>query len=195
MDYKELLHKARIVIVISLLLLAGCAANLGGIEGKMVGADTGDPLEDVQIILCLKSEEEASICTLQAAPTTETDSNGDFELSKVPPGSYLLMYGMRDELVATPDDWGDVEVGPTRLVLNRDGQFAPEGEGLFWEDGWETVGNEASSADGSISMLVDGYIRSIRLGISMMVEDTHRAPVVEVHAGETIQIEWQVMAR
>ena len=119
--------------------------------------------------------------------------NGTFKLSKVSPGSYLLMYGMADELVSTPNDWGDVEVGNLQLVLNSQGQFAPEGEGLFWEDDWETVGNKSDSD--FINILFDGYIRSYRLGISIMVEDTQRAPVVEVRAEETIQIDWRVMAR
>jgi len=196
MDYRRPLHDVAIMIVMLTLLLTGCASNRGRIEGTIVGADTGEPLENTQIILCLQSEQEESLCILQAAPTTVSDSNGTFRLSRVSAGSYLLMYGMPDELASTSDEWGGVEVGPTTLTLNGLGRFVPTGEGMFWEDGWETVGNEyTSESTPSFSILGDGYIRSNRLGISMMVENMDRAPVIEVCAGETTQIEWQVMAR
>ncbi len=187
-------RKMILASVFILIMLVGCASNTGIIEGTIKSESTGEMLADVHIILCLEpSTEEEYLCTLQAKPTTTSDSNGVFRLSNVPEGSYLLMYAMPDELSSTSKEWNGVELSPTILRLDGFGNFVPHGEGLFWEDGWEIDGNIATGS--GLSLLIDGYIISNRLGISIMIQDQKKTPFVEVNVDEQIQYDWILMGR
>ena len=131
---------------------------------------------------------------LQSAPTTRSDASGAFTLSDVSPGSYVLLYGMPDELVSSPEEWEGVVVGATTVVLDENGRFIQEGEGRFWEDGWESVGAQLTDAAGK-TIYTDGYALSNSMGISMMVVNREREPIVVVQPRKTTEIEWQVLER
>jgi len=175
------------------MLSTGCGGRSGELTGHIIGAKSGQPLANTQIILCLLSP-DTSGCTLQAAPTTRSDASGAFTLSDVSPGSYVLLYGMPDELVSSPAEWEGVVVGSTTVELDENGKFVQEGEGRFWEDGWESVGAQLTDAAGK-TIYTDGYALSNSMGISMMVVNRERAPVVVVQPRETTEIEWQVLER
>ena len=53
-------------------------------------------------------------------PTTTTDTNGDFMLTGLDPGNYLLLYAMPGELTSTPEHLGGVMVGPTKGDMDRE---------------------------------------------------------------------------
>jgi hypothetical protein len=101
---------------------------------------------------------------------------------------------MPDELVSSPAEWEGVVVGATTVELDENGKFVQEGEGRFWEDGWESVGVELTDAAGK-TIYTDGYARSNNMGISIMVVNRERAPVVIVQPRKTTEIEWQVLER
>jgi 5-hydroxyisourate hydrolase-like protein (transthyretin family) len=90
----------RVLLICNLIamLSTGCGGRSGEITGHIIGTETGQPLVNTQIILCQLSS-EISGCTMQSAPTTRSDASGAFTLSDVSPGSYVLLYGMPDELV------------------------------------------------------------------------------------------------
>jgi hypothetical protein len=182
------------ICVVSALILSGCGgARTGGIEGTMTGAESGAPIANAQVILCKGTAEESG-CVLLADPTTTTDSEGNFSFNGLEPGSYLLLYGMPGELTASPEDWGGVVVGQTKVDLDEDGKFVQTGEGDFWADGWENVGEQMTDAAGK-TIYTDGYAQSIRFGISMMVVDRERAPILAVQPRETTEINWVVLER
>ena len=197
-----------------LLLLVACGTPRGAINGHIVGANTGEPLKDAQIILCLLPETEGVnfLCTLQATPTALSDASGVFTFSDVNPGAYVLMYGLSDELASTPDEWGDVKVTKAKPCMrgmkNAVCQSLEAPEGLFWQAGGTYLGevifrlgvpdDETESTvigTGGGTYTFQGAVRSDHTGISIMVSDGELAPVVRVQAGETTEIEWQAMGR
>ena len=138
MSFKRLLqHRMGLVLVLLLIMACGIfqpaptpvpptatptpVSLYGHIVGRIIGADTGNPLADLQIILCLLPSEfdgEESACTLQVAPMARSDASGAFEFLEVPDGSYVLMFGDPDELASTVDEWGGIEVTTGKLCVN-----------------------------------------------------------------------------
>ena len=189
----SLTMRVSLICILFAMLSTGCEGRSGEITGHIMGAESGQPLTDTQIILCQLSS-EISGCTMQSAPTTRSDASGTFTLSDVSPGSYVLLYGMPDELVSSPEEWEGVVVGTITVVLDENGKFVQEGEGRFWEDGWESVGAQLTDAAGK-TIYTDGYARSNSMGISMMVVNREREPIVVVQPRKTTEIEWQVLER
>ncbi len=170
----------------------------GTINGSLTGADTGEPLKETRIILCLFPDLETDdyVCTLQAMPTALTDANGAFVLDKVPLGSYALTYGFADELVSNPDEWGGVTVD-TR-VKHWDGWKMTElREGVFWQDGQSFLDGEIDFTIASDHQphLGSGSVKSNYFGIWITAEDLELTPIVQVQAGETTDLNWQVSGR
>jgi hypothetical protein len=232
MNHKSLLPQMTGLILV-LLLLVACGTPQpaptsvpptptftpvprGAINGQIMGAGSGEPLEGALIILCLLPEVEVDdyICTLQAAPTALSDASGAFGLSEVPAGSYVLMYGLSDELKSTPDTWKGVKVTkaePCAIDISAGEKAAvcqsPKAlENAFWQDGgtyfgsltYNTIDNpDEIGAFIGIGMIYisNAAVRSNHLGISIMIADGKLAPVVNVQAGETTDIEWQVNGR
>lgn len=183
-----------ILWVVSVLLLSGCGGGRkGDINGTMTGAETGAPIANAQVILC-KGDPEQSGCVMLAEPTITTDAEGNFAFSGLEPGSYLLLYGMPGELTSTPDQWEGVLVGPTKVDLDEEGKFVQTGDGDFWADGWENFGEQMTDAAGK-TIYTDGYALSNKYGISMMVVDREREPVVVIEPRETAQVNWVVLER
>ena len=190
---RSLTMRVSLICILFAMLSTGCGGRSGEITGHIIGAESGQPLANTQIILCQPSP-EISGCTLQSAPTTRSDASGAFTLSDVSPGSYFLFYGMPDELVSSPAEWEGVVVSATTVELDENGKFVQEGEGRFWEDGWESVGAQLTDAAGK-TIYTDGYALSNSMGISIMVVNRERAPVVVVQPRKTTEIEWQVLER
>lgn len=192
----------------------------GTIDGHIVGRDTRKPLDRAQIILCLLSEvmEGSVLCTLQAIPTALSGTNGEFHFSEVPIGTYVLMYGLSDELQLTPKQWGGIEV--TKAETCTDGMTnvvcrSSEDESAFWQTGGTYLGEENTLGftksfdedantmiaiahrftDGEGLYLLQGAVRSNFTGISIMVLEGKLAPMVQVIDGETASIEWLVNGR
>ncbi len=193
MTSRSLTMRVSLICILLAMLSTGCGGRSGEITGHIIGAESGQPLTNTQIILCQLSS-EISGCILQSAPTTHSDASGAFTLSDVLPGSYVLLYGMPDELVSSPEEWEGVVVGATTVVLDENGKFVQEGEGRFWEDGWESVGAQLTDAAGK-TIYTDGYARSNSMGISMMVVNREREPIIVVQPRKTTEIEWQVLER
>ena len=193
MTSRNLTMRVSLICILFAMLSTGCGGRSGEISGHIVGAESGQPLADTQIILCQASP-ETSGCTLQSTPTTRSDASGAFTLSDVSPGSYVLLYGTPDELVSSLAEWEGVVVGATTVVLDEDGKFVQEGEGRFWEDGWESVGAQLTDAAGK-TIYTDGYALSNSMGIAIMGVTQESCTVVVVQPRKTTEIEWQVLER
>jgi hypothetical protein len=175
------------------LLSTGCGGRNGAITESISGAKSGQPLANTQIILCQGSQ-EISGCTLLSEPTTKSDANGAFTLENVTPGSYVLLYAMPDELISSPAEWEGLVVGPAEVEEDEDGKFVQVGKGKFWEEGWQNKGDYYTD-DAGRRIYTDGYALSNSLGISMMVINQEREPLVVVPPRETIEFMWQVLER
>jgi hypothetical protein len=190
-------------VILSSIMLAllgtACSPSKGAINGHVIGADTREPLQDISIILCLVPdlENDDYVCTLQGMPPATTDTNGAFVYDDIPPGSYILTYVLADVLVANPDEWGGVTVNAQ--VRSWDAslhQFKEMREGAFWQDGQISLGNiGVVTASGNRLLLKDGSVKSNHFGIWITAENGELAPLVQVQAGETTDLSWQVNGR
>lgn len=178
--------------IVVMVFLSGCGmfSDSGTITGNVINMRTGKPLNDVQIIIALKLENEEK-CKLLKSPTTRTDINGDFTLLNVPPATYKLMYALPDELSSTPSEWGGVIVGEPDMVYSQEtGKFEQKGEGPFWDAGWEESGSRFYANDHSLTAFMKGTMLSNRLGISFYVEDYKKVPEFQVLPNDTIN--WDI---
>ena len=130
-------------------------------------------------------------------PPATTDTNGAFVYDEIPPGSYILTYVLADELVASPDKWGGVTVNTqVRSWDARLGQMKEMREGAFWQDGQTGLGKiNAITASGNRLLLNNGSIKSNHFKIWITAENGELTPLVQVKAGETTDLNWQVRAR
>lgn len=64
--------------------------TIGDIQGKLLSANTSQPLAGAAIILGLVTGEFQ--CTLQNSLVTTSDNSGNFHFSEVTPGTYVLFY-------------------------------------------------------------------------------------------------------
>lgn len=194
----------------------GCSG--GGGVGSVTGTITdGDaPLSNVQVILCEnapKNAEEHLICTLKSSPTTTTGSDGTFELTDVPAGSYVIMYGLPDQLKLTPEEWDGIPItrgtfcmeGMKNSVCDIDGVESS----LFWSEGaWHIatltameyqddekqpgvviVANAKEGTAGEHTHIYLGTLRSTYAGISSNILAGQYAPQVEVVGGKTFAVD------
>lgn len=205
------------------LLLAACGAGApaaGSIKGRLAGSNSSKPLEKAQVILCLASGEgSAELCTLQAAPTVETDASGNFRLDGVPAGKYYLVYALPAELKLSADKWGGLKLtrGATCMKSGKNAICKPdkEADGGFWQGGgtylgnnntilratkfddeakYSPVGAKFTSGEGGL-FLFQGAARSDFTGISFGVEAAKLAPQVQVNGGAVSEVEWKVLGR
>jgi hypothetical protein len=181
------------ICILVALLVSGCGSRTGEITGTITGAASGQPLANTQIILCQMSE-DVSGCMMLPEPAAVSGADGAFTIESVAPGSYVLLYGMPGELKSSPADWDGIQVGSTTVELDENGKFVQTGEGKFWEEGWESVGAELTDAAGK-TIYTDGYALSNKLGVSIMVVNRERAPLVVVRPGDTVEMDWQVLER
>jgi hypothetical protein len=217
---KHLICIGSLVLCLLLTACGGGTPAAGGIKGRLVGSESGKPLEKAQVILCLAAAEgSAEVCTLQAAPTVQTDATGAFQLDGVPAGKYYLLYALPAELKLSADKWGGLKLtrGATCMKSSKNAICKPdkEADGGFWQDGGAYVGNnniskgatkfddeakyspvgaKFTSGEGGL-FLFQGAARSDFTGISFGVEAAKLAPQVQVNGGAVSEVEWKVLGR
>jgi len=191
--------------------------SVGTIAGHIICDSSGEPLKDAQIILCSIPKEKMQnfFCTLKASPTVKSDKDGSFTLSNVPEGSYILLYGMQDELLVNPDEWDNVKLTQAEPCMKKmknavcPSSEAPES--MFWQNGGthlsDTIFGTRAPDDPEAFIIISkgggvfqihaylGGVRSDRTGISLMIMEGKLAPVVVVQPGDTTDIEWKVIGR
>jgi hypothetical protein len=107
------------IIIIIALLLVGCTSTssnstttptetitptTGDIQGKLLSANTTEPLAGAAIILGLVTGELE--CTLQSDLVAVVGEDGTFELVNVPPGTYVVFYDPSGE---AKDSWENID--------------------------------------------------------------------------------------
>lgn len=178
----------------------------GQIVGRIIGADSQRSQADLQIVLCLLSpatEGEPESCSLQDAPSAVSDADGVFELHDILAGSYILVFGRPDDEVSPAEDWAGLDVTTGQLcVASLTGKryVCSSEEVAFWAEGGDVLtGQERLTIgdDGKVEFfgVLEGIVRSRSVGLSVMIQDTALAPVVHVRAGETTEVDWQLVGR
>jgi hypothetical protein len=196
------------IFSLSLILIAlacSCGDKTGSIEGILLNGSVEDelqqePLKNARIVLCRikgdilpegpvvseandKNAEEIGV--LLAEPIVLTDSKGEFVLSEVPCGTYLVLFHLfPGELEHV--QWQDKVLTETIIDMET-GQIPPSGKPDFWEDGGLAFVNaDWSSQDGLTA--VDGNVCSGKLGFCFLLRDKKAYPVVEVLADSIVSV-------
>jgi hypothetical protein len=189
---------------------------VGAVDGRIVSAGTGEPLENAQIIVCEVLDEayEHLICTLRGAPTTVSDSDGTFELTDVPTGTYIVMYGLPGLLKMTPEAWDGIDVTRGTFCMQGGQNSVCDIEGVtpsaFWAEGALQVGEVittfvyqedeqqpgvvilAEAEEGSTGEhyhVYQGTIHSNHTSISANVVAGQYSPEIEVIRNEAVTVE------
>ena len=193
--------------VMLIALLSSCeTGKTGTIEGILVNGSAEDelqqePLQNARIVLCRftgdilpegpvvseaneNSAEEIGV--LLAEPIVLTDSKGEFVLSNVPCGTYLILYHLfPGELEHI--QWHDVVLTETIIDMETGG-IPASGKPDFWEEGGlALVDADWSSQDGLTAK--EGNVCSVKMGFCFLVRDKKPYPVVKVLADSTVHVQ------
>jgi hypothetical protein len=76
------------------------------IAGSLINKDTGEPLAGARVVLCPKGSEETA-CVIDAELTSVTDSDGQFNITGVRPGEYVVLYNASGEI---RPEWDGMEL-------------------------------------------------------------------------------------
>ncbi|MEE9324611.1 MAG: hypothetical protein V3U90_03540 [Dehalococcoidia bacterium] len=165
--------------------------DFGAVKGKLIGADSQRPLSGAAIILCLFTDERE--CTLQASLIATADESGEFQLSDVPPGSYVVLYdpsgGAKagwEEIDGLKIKYGFTDVGLGGVTREFIDSFGGGSITIQEGTGWTYSDGELVAMDGS-------YV-SEKYGLTM---DFHmEEPVtIEARRGETTEFELRAWAQ
>lgn len=198
--------------LIFLVALSACSSpekKIGNISGSVVYENPDkemphEPLKNVKIVLCEVSEDEGlpegpvvasinedrveNIGILIAEPTAITDSVGGFMLTKVPLGTYLILFHLfPDELIGI--DWHDGVL--TEAYIDFRSQKTPTISASEKPDIWEKGGfiNAQINWDSKEGFTVEeGNACSETWGFCFMIRDQKPYPVVKVQPDSTIEI-------
>jgi hypothetical protein len=207
-------------LLVASMFFMGCGSSKqGAIKGHIVSIGDKMPVADVQIILCKVQDDayEHLICKLQIAPTTISDNAGNFELTDVPTGTYILMYGLPGVLKMTPEEWDGIDVTRGTFCMKSGQNSVCEIEGVtpsaFWAEGSVEVGSaifafkyqdneqqpgvviQAGAEEGSAGEnmhIYQGTIISNRTGISANIMAGQYSPTIGVAGNKVVTVEIEI---
>lgn len=83
------------------------APATGSVQGVLTGSKSSQPIADAYVLLCAVVDPTASEpeCLLRADLSTVTDTDGSFTFESVSPGTYIVVYGLSDEVQGSPQTW------------------------------------------------------------------------------------------
>jgi hypothetical protein len=207
-----------LTLALLLVPLFSCAPPPGAVAGKITHPN-GEPVAGAFMALCqLSVAEDGSpvipdrfivggpnpdnpleICTLSVEPTASTDSDGDFHLEGVPPGTYLLLYHLFPEEL--DEAWPGTLLTTAGMCTERTSAsmvtkpvICKSGNNDFWHNGGLPVGGVSwSTQDGFVQ--TDGDACSNSLGFCLGLQEERLANVVEVRSEQTEEIAWSIKLR
>jgi len=200
-----------LAIGLAALAVIGCLGKEGGtgtIKGRVVyedltGERPGKPMQDIKIVLCRVSDDKGlpggpvvatsnkekveRICTIQGLPTSVSGVDGSFTLSKVPPGTYLVLYHLwPSDLVSAGTGWIDIDV--TEAVMDGLGKKILTSEKKnFWEKGGLPA-VMANWASGEGFTATKGSVCSSSCGFCFSLRDKGPHPIVKIQPDSTIDV-------
>ena len=163
-------------------------ATTGTIQGKLIGAESQQPLIGAAVILCLVVGEKT--CVLQADLVSISGEDGELELTEVPPGSYVVFY---DPSGKASSGWKEID--GLEMILNLQGLMPiPSadrtelfstfgGEGTIRVQKGLTLGFDENGVFSG-----DGSIISERYGLTMDFYEG-KPITTEVQPGKTTELE------
>jgi len=106
-----------LLLVLALLLSIGCNPLSGGITGRLLEEESGEPVAGAVVVLCKLDKKE---CVLRTNLSTTTDQDGRFELTDVPVGSYSVLYSPGEVPAFVSSSWGDLRIAFENLDTLRE---------------------------------------------------------------------------
>lgn len=88
----------RVITIAALLQLATTVPTVsrGSVEGTVIRAGSGEPIEDIRVVLIpIAIPESLDASQRVVSPLTTTDAQGRFVLKDVEPGQYRLTFRQR----------------------------------------------------------------------------------------------------
>ena len=167
----------------------------GTFTGKLLDQETQNAVADAGIVLCLDTGDS---CTIDADLSTQTDSDGKFEIADIPPGKYVIIYNPNG-LDAQAVDKLVVEVNSKSAVCIASGFMgsAPadcQGSVPFMDDpNLMLKGNASIAITGSDLSLSKGSIYSQKYGLHLDFKES-KPLSLEIKAGDAVERDLSVWA-
>lgn len=173
-------------MIVSLLFFGLGASNaiaerqMGTLEGNIVGSESQQPLSNAAIVLCSVTAED--ICYLKSDLSTTSSEDGNFLLSRIPSGSYIVFY---DSSGKASRDWQKMD--GKQMILKPCAARA-KFLSTFGGGGRVLIKKGTRFVKRNGSMMVDGSFVSEEFGLT---SDFHRSqPIrIEIQPGETTKLE------
>lgn len=166
----------------------------GIVQGKLIGAESQQPLTGAAVVLCLVVGEKT--CVLQADLVSISGEDGKFELTEVLPGSYVVLY---DPSAKASSSWKEIDGLEMILKLEGLSGFPSSartelfstfggGGGIRFQKGTTLEFKDGVVVGG------DGSIRSEKYGLTM---DFHEGkPItIEIQLGKITELEIRAWAQ
>ncbi len=169
------------------------AASSSELQGKLIGTESQEPIAGAAIILCLVTAEKT--CSLKANLVTEVKEDGSFELTNVPPASYVVLY---DPSGKAMPGWKDID--GLEMILNLEGlsgfpsSARTELFSTFGGGGGITM-QEGTSLEFEDGVVVggDGSIISEKYGLTVDFREG-KPIIIQVQPGRTTEVEIRAWA-
>lgn len=210
MSYQKLLRQM-IGVTLAMLLLVGCGApaaiptpmhvvtatptplptptpSSGVLRGTLIGAESQKPLAGAAIILCLVGVERK--CTLEADLIATVEEDGGFELTDIPPVSYVIFYDPSGNARV-----GWKEINELEISLKIEGVAMPSSsqrtEFFSTFGGGESIGITPDTSigfDAEGNIIGEGSFISERYGLTLQFHDGQPL-TIQVQRGEITELE------
>jgi hypothetical protein len=166
----------------------GQAASRLGLPNAMIvlcQVDQGLPKGPVVADANEKNPERIGV--IRARLKAITDANGQFRLTGVPVGTYLVLFHLLPDVLTTKgENWGDGMIVTEADVDGSLGKIPPAPQEFWKTGGFITGSGDWNSQDGFT--LKEGTVGSTYSGFCFSVQNQKATPIVEVKPDATVEI-------
>jgi hypothetical protein len=172
----------------------------GILVGKLVGKKTKQPITNATVVLCtvIETEKEKTNCQLRTDMTAITSQDGRFSLTRIPAGTYVVVYALaRDtppqSLNGMIVNYGFIPAKPgTPYYPNPEKNLDMIPDPFGGSKGVQVSGNMFTALDNNYNIegwiMGDGAIRSNEFALTLEFVDK-KAATVQIEDNKTIEIE------
>jgi len=207
-NQQSICYLFHLILILLFFPVTAFAQSTGTISGLVVykyltGKKPSEPMQNVKIVLCRVPDDKGlpegpvaatsnkgkveTICALRSALTAVTDSDGRFTLSRVPVGTYLVVFHLwPSKLDASVTDWNGMAV--TEAVLSDAGNdILASGKSTFWEKGGLPAVLASWDLDKGFTA-TQGSVCSNSWGFCFSLREKRPHPIVKVQPDSTVEV-------